>query len=261
MGFVPKSATSSRADNMFQIVTFYKFTGLSDLTSIGTALKAAMRQHDITGTIILADEGFNSTLSGLPENIGAFLEIAEMIFGCSIRFKLSFHRQRPFRRIEVKMKPEIVTLRKQVEIANGEGTHVDAEEWNAIISDPETVVLDARNHYEVLNGSFERAVDPKTSKFSDLPEFVEKNLDPAKHKQIAMYCTGGIRCEKFAPYLKAKGFENVFQLEGGILNYLERVPKERSLWRGECFVFDDRITVDSELKKGTQPDHSLAPVG
>jgi UPF0176 protein len=137
---------------------------------------------------------------------------------------------------------------------------VGAEEWNQLISDPETLVLDTRNHYEVKNGSFVGAVDPKTTKFSELPGFVAENFDPTKQKKVAMYCTGGIRCEKLAPYLKSKGFENVFQLKGGILKYLETIPKEESLWEGECFVFDDRVTVDAELKKGTRPDHSLEPV-
>ena len=219
-----------------------------------------MRANRIKGTIILASEGFNSTVCGQRKDIETFLEDAESVLEHTIEFKTSFHGMMPFRRVDVKIKPEIVTLKQPVDISLGEGTHVDASEWNRLISDPETFVLDTRNHYEVKNGAFVGAIDPKTTKFSDLPRFIDANFDPGKHKQIAMYCTGGIRCEKFAPYLKSQGFKNVFQLNGGILTYLETVPKDESLWQGECFVFDDRITVDSELKKGDQPDHSLEPI-
>jgi len=133
---------------------------------------------------------------------------------------------------------------------------VSPAEWNEIISDPTTFVLDTRNDYEFKTGSFAGAVNPETSKFSELPEFVEKHLDPERHKRIAMFCTGGIRCEKFAPYLKERGFEEVYQLRGGILKYLETMPLEESRWQGECFVFDDRVTVNSNLEKGSSADMS-----
>lgn len=243
---------------MFQILTFYSFIELSELPAKRERLQAAMREFEIKGTIILANEGFNSTICGATDKLNVFLSRAEEIFECKIEIKSSLHEQMPFRKIDVKIKPEIVTLKRKVDIANGEGTHVAPEDWNEVISDPETVVLDARNHYEFMNGNFAGAIDPGTSKFSELPVFVENNLNPAKHKRVAMYCTGGIRCEKFAPYLRSKGFENVYQLHGGILKYLETVPADESLWRGECFVFDDRRTVDAELKKGVLPDHSLA---
>jgi UPF0176 protein len=243
---------------MFQIVTFYKFLRLTDLAAKRELLAREMRRLSVKGTIILAEEGFNSTVCGKSEDIDVFLKTAERVFRSKIDVKSSFHDRKPFRRVDVKIKPEIVTLKQKVEIAKGDGTHVEPQDWNKIISDPETIVLDARNHYEVLNGNFPRAVDPKTLKFSELPEFVEKTLDPTKHKRIAMYCTGGIRCEKFAPYLKAQGFESVFQLRGGILKYLETIPSEDSMWQGECFVFDDRVTVNPHLKKGIQPDHSLS---
>ncbi len=246
---------------MIQIITFYRFIDLDDLESRRDRLKASMRASGIRGTIVLAREGFNSTVCGRSEDIETFIEKAEAILGCTIELKSSFYDVMPFRRVDVKIKPEIVTLKRPVDTTLGAGTHLDPEEWNKLISDPETLVLDTRNHYEVKIGSFIGAMDPKTTKFSDLPAFVELNFDPSKHKQIAMYCTGGIRCEKFAPYLKSRGFENVFQLKGGVLRYLETVPKEESLWEGECFVFDDRVTVDSDLKKGTLPDHSLGAVG
>jgi UPF0176 protein len=176
--------------------------------------------------------------------------------GVSPEFKVSYYDEPPLRKIDVKIKPEIVTLKQQVDISLGNGTHVDADEWNRLVSDPETVVLDARNYYEVMNGSFVNSIDPKTEKFSELPRYVDLNLLDAKGKKVAMYCTGGIRCEKFAPYLKSKGFENVFQLKGGILKYLETVDPAESLWEGECFVFDDRRTLNQGLEKGVGIDFS-----
>ncbi|MFL6467126.1 MAG: rhodanese-related sulfurtransferase [Pyrinomonadaceae bacterium] len=243
---------------MFEIATFYRFIKLTDLDLKRDRLKQAMRDKGIKGTIILAEEGFNSTICGAPANLKTFVAEAEEILQCTIETKSSFHEQLPFRKLDVKIKPEIVTLKQDVDIAKGNGTHVEPKDWNEIISDPDTIVLDARNHYEVMNGRFVGAIDPNTTKFSELPGFIEENLDPGKKKRVAMYCTGGIRCEKFAPYLRSKGFENVVQLRGGILKYLETVNVNESLWQGECFVFDDRRTVDSELKKGVQPDHSLA---
>lgn len=242
---------------MFRIITFYKFMPLADLTQKRDRLRAAMREHSIKGTIILADEGFNSTVCGEETDLGSFVLKAEAILGATIEHKSSNHPEAPFRRIDVKVKPEIVTLKQPVDISLGQGTYIEPEDWNALILDPGTFVLDTRNDYEVMNGSFPRAANPHTSKFSELPGYVSENLDPEKHKRIAMYCTGGIRCEKFAPYLKSKGFENVFQLKGGILKYLELVDPSESLWDGECFVFDDRVTVNERLEKGTQPDFSI----
>ena len=243
---------------MFQIITFYKFISLDALSEKRDRLRTAMCEHSIKGTVILANEGFNSTVCGERTNLLSFVRKAEEILGTSIDFKTSIHSESPFRRIDVKIKPEIVSLKQPVDISLGDGTHVAPEDWNSIITDPETLVLDARNDYEVMNGSFPRAANPQTNKFSELPDYVSKNLDPAKHKTVAMYCTGGIRCEKFAPYLKSKGFENVYQLKGGILKYLEVVDPSESIWNGECFVFDDRVTVNEKLEKGTQPDFSVA---
>jgi UPF0176 protein len=150
-----------------------------------------------------------------------------------------------------------VTLKQRVELEKGLGTHVSPREWNEIIRDEEVFVLDTRNDYEFQVGTFKGAVNPKTEKFSDLPKFVEENLNPEKHKKVAMFCTGGIRCEKFAPFMKQIGFENVYQLEGGILKYLEEVPEEESLWQGECYVFDLRVSVDENLQKGNARDFSI----
>ena len=241
----------------YQIITFYEFKKLDQLEDLKTTLKEKMAELSIYGTIIIAEEGFNSTVCGEPEKIQNFVKELENIFDTKINYKSSFHDEIAFKRQKVKIKNEIVTLRKKVDIRKGIGTHVKSEQWNEIINDPETFVLDTRNDYEYKVGTFKNAVNPKTESFNELPEFVEKNLDPEKHKKVAMFCTGGIRCEKFAPYLKEKGFENVYQLEGGILKYLEEVPEDESLWEGECFVFDERIAVDEKLKKGTAEDFSV----
>ena len=240
----------------FQIITFYEFKDLMNLPEIKESLKYFMRENEIFGTIILAEEGFNSTVCGLPENIKNFIPFTETVFQTKLKYKSSFHTDCAFQRIKVKIKPEIVTLKQKIDINKGIGTHKNAREWNKIISDPETVVLDTRNKYEFQTGTFRNAINPETAKFSDLPSFVKENLNPEKHKKVAMFCTGGIRCEKFAPYLKDLGFEEVFQLEGGILKYLEEIPSDENLWEGECFVFDERISVDKSLKKGSKKDFS-----
>lgn len=252
--------TTITDDQQIQIITFYEFKRLeeiADLSVIREHLKEVMRETGVRGTIIIAKEGFNSTVCGTPAQISAFIPAVEDIFRTSLEYKSSLHDQAPLRKIDVKIRPEIVTLRKEVEIELGKGTHVSALDWNSIISDDETVVLDTRNDYEYRNGTFRRAINPGTAKFSDLPKFVSENLDPAKHKKVAMFCTGGIRCEKFAPFMKKLGFETIYQLEGGILRYLEETSPEESLWEGECFVFDERKTVDHSLKKGEGPDYSL----
>lgn len=240
----------------FQIITFYEFKALTGLAKLKIRLKDAMHSNSIKGTVILAEEGFNSTICGLPEKIKNFVTMAEEILQIKLFYKSSFHSTMPFRRVDVKIKPEIVTLKHTVNIGEGIGTHVAPQKWNDIISQDDVVILDTRNDYEFKNGTFRNAVNPATKKFSDLPRFVAENLDPKTHKKVAMFCTGGIRCEKFAPYMKQIGFEEVYQLEGGILKYLEVTPPDKSLWKGECFVFDDRVTVNENLEKGAGPDHS-----
>ena len=242
----------------FQIITFYEFKTLHNLEELRISLKSLMAEYSILGTIIIAEEGFNGTVCGTLENISVFGSNCGKLFHTSLNSKSSFHEEIAFKRAKVKIKKEIVTLRKEVEIAKGAGTHVQSEAWNEIISDPETVILDTRNDYEFQIGSFKGAINPRTNSFNELPEFISKNLDPKKHKKIAMYCTGGIRCEKFAPFMKSIGFEEVYQLKGGILRYLEEIPDKESLWQGECFVFDERISVDENLEKGKKPDLSVA---
>ena len=242
-----------------QIITFYEFKELrtvGDLVAIKDGLKDAFSESGVRGTTIIADEGYNGMVCGDESQIAAFVSAAENILETTLVCKSSFHQNAPFRKIDVKIKPEIVTLKQPVDISLGTGTHVKPGQWNDIISDPETVVLDARNDYEFKTGTFRGAVNPDIAKFSDLPAYVAENLDPGKHKRVAMFCTGGIRCEKFAPYMKQMGFEEVYQLEGGILKYLEEIPPDEMLWEGECFVFDERVTVDAALQKGSGVDHS-----
>jgi UPF0176 protein len=250
----------SESESNYKIAAFYEFKDISELEELAelkARLKSSMQSLDVRGTILLAPEGYNGMVCGLPDRLDEFLRETECLFNTSIRCKFSFNENAPFRKTEVRIKPEIVTLRREVNFDLAAGTHVDSFEWNKLISDPETVVLDTRNDYEYETGTFVNAVNPGTEKFSDLPDFVAHNLDPSKHKTIAMFCTGGIRCEKFTPYMKQLGFENVFQLDGGILKYLEDIgDTEENLWQGECFVFDERVTVDRSLQKGTSDDRS-----
>ena len=241
----------------YQIITFYEFKKLENLGEIKVELKSLMSEYSVFGTFIIAEEGFNSTVCGETETMKSFVEKVEDVFGTKLGLKSSYHKDIAFKRQKVKIKKEIVTLRKKVDFRHGEGTHVSSEKWNELLNDTETLVLDARNDYEYKVGTFKRAINPETSSFNELPDFVEKNLDPKKHKKVAMFCTGGIRCEKFAPYMKEKGFDEVYQLEGGILRYLEETGEDESLWEGECFVFDDRVTVDEKLTKGKASDLSL----
>lgn len=242
-----------------QIIAFYEFKdlpALGELEELKVGLKDVFHDLGIRGTIILATEGYNGMVCGMREQIAAFIRRAEMILDTKLIYKSSYNTEPPFRKIDVKIKPEIVTLKLPVDISLGVGTHVKPERWNEIISDPDTIVLDTRNDYEYKTGTFRGALNPETEKFSELPKFVAENLDPQKHKRVAMFCTGGIRCEKFAPYMKQLGFEEVFQLEGGILKYLEDTPVEETMWEGECYVFDERITVNANLEKGVITDFS-----
>jgi len=244
---------------MVEIIAFYEFKDMpavAPLAELKPRLKEAMLDNGVNGTIIIAEEGYNGMICGESDAVPGFIAAAEAILVTTLDVKRSVHEEPTFRKTEVRIKPEIVTLKQPVDISLGAGTHVSPSEWNDIISDPETLILDTRNEYEFATGTFKGAVDPKTTKFSDLPDYVTRELDPERHKRVAMFCTGGIRCEKFAPYMKQLGFKEVFQLEGGILKYLETVPPEESLWEGECFVFDERISVDHSLAKGVIEDHS-----
>ncbi len=239
------------------VAAFYRFAALPDCAEIRPALEAFCALHGIRGSILLAEEGINGTVAGSSEAIEALLALFadDPLFGGrldGIDIKLSSATAMPFRRLKVKLKREIVTLGvDNLDPAARTGTYVEPADWNRVISDPEVLVIDTRNRFEVAMGSFERAVDPETRKFSQFPDYVRRSLDPSRHKRIAMYCTGGIRCEKASAYLLAEGFEEVLHLKGGILRYLEDVPPEESLFRGTCFVFDERIALGPGLAEAS----------
>ncbi|PNW51310.1 UNVERIFIED_CONTAM: hypothetical protein BEN50_10775 [Euhalothece sp. KZN 001] len=235
-----------------KVATFYKFIQLDNLETWRDRCLKFCEQERIKGTILLATEGINCTLSGEAESIDNFLQfLQEDDRFLDIEPKISDIDQPPFHHLKVKIKSEIVTMGvNEIKPAISTGKHIDPETWNQIISDPEVLVIDTRNQYEYKVGTFQNAVSPQTDNFRQFPEFVAENLDPNKHKKIAMFCTGGIRCEKASAYLIAQGFEEVYQLNGGILNYLETVSSDKSLWKGECFVFDHRVAVNEELEKG-----------
>ena len=240
------------------VAAFYKFVAIEDGPELKSRLGELGCSRGLKGTILIAPEGINVTISARPENMEAFLAAlnSDPRFD-NLAVKFSTAPKHPFQRFKVKLKSEIITFGvPEANPAVHVGTYVKPQDWNAIISDPDVIVLDTRNSYEVDIGSFERALDPKTSSFSELPAFVEKHLDPKKHKRLAMFCTGGIRCEKASAYLLTKGFLEVYHLEGGILKYLETVPPEQSLWRGECFVFDERVAVEHGVKPGR---HVMCP--
>ena len=242
----------------YTVAAFYKFVAIADGPSLRDQLDGACAQLGIIGTILIAPEGINATIAGTADAIDAVLaHLARDARFIGLDVKRSQSHIRPFQRLKLKLKPEIVTF--GVPCANPAvrtGTTVDAADWNTLLADPDIVLIDTRNSYEASVGTFPGAIDPGTQSFGEFPAFAAKWLDPAKSKKIAMFCTGGIRCEKASAYLLGLGFENVYQLKGGILKYLEVVPREESLWRGECFVFDERVALGPGVKEGS---FSLCP--
>ncbi len=236
---------------MYTVCALYKFVTLEDYQQIRQPLLEKMESLNIKGTLLLALEGINGTVSGTQEAIQQLLDYLNADARMNpISFKVSFDETQPFHRTKVKLKKEIVTLGVEgIDPRRSVGTYVKPKDWNALISDPEVVTIDTRNDYEIEIGTFKHAIDPETKTFREFPEYVAKNLDPKKHKKVAMFCTGGIRCEKSTAYLKEQGFEEVYHLEGGILQYLEDVPQEESLWEGDCFVFDNRVAVNHDLQR------------
>ncbi|MDN3611533.1 rhodanese-related sulfurtransferase [Vibrio ostreicida] len=234
----------------YVVCALYKFVRLDNHTELREPLKALMEAHHIRGTLLLANEGINGTVASTREGIDTLLawfkndaRLADLVY------KESYDSQQPFNRTKVKLKKEIVTLGVEgIDPRHVVGTYVKPNEWNDLISDPEVFVVDTRNDYEIEIGTFKHAVNPKTDTFRDFPQYVEQNMDPAKHKKVAMFCTGGIRCEKSTAYMKEQGFDEVYHLEGGILKYLEEVPQEESLWEGDCYVFDGRVAVNHQLE-------------
>ena len=234
------------------VLSFYKFVDLDGLLEIKNSLLSLCGENGINGTFILASEGINATVAGPREGIErlmAYLESDTRLSGA--RYKLNYNEKSPFHRLKVKFKKELVPMGiSGIKPQRLSGQRVPPERWNELISRPDVLLIDTRNDYENRVGTFRGAVNPETDHFREFPEYVRENLDSAEHREIAMFCTGGIRCEKATSYLLERGFKRVYQLEGGILSYLERVPREQSLWEGECFVFDDRTSVGHDLSKG-----------
>jgi len=236
----------------FVVAALYKFVDLPDFMKKIPPLKVICDAYQVKGTLLLAQEGINGTISASREGIDAVLKhLRKDARLRNLEYKESFALQQPFYRMKVRSKKEIVTLGVPgVDPNEKVGKYVMPEEWNALISNPDVIVVDTRNVYECNIGTFRGAMNPNTKTFRQFPEFVKKNLDPAHHKKIAMFCTGGIRCEKASSYMLGQGFEEVYHLQGGILKYLERVKARESLWEGECFVFDNRVAVKHGLEKG-----------
>ena len=247
---------TSTKNPAFCVAALYRFVALNDYMELREPLLARLKQLNICGTLLLAHEGINGTVAGSDAEVAAlltWLESADCWQGRLIgtEVKKSWTDKRPFTRSKVKLKKEIVTMGvEDIDPNQSAGTYVQPEDWNDLISDPDVITIDTRNAYEVKIGAFKDAINPHTKTFREFPGYAQRELDPAKNKKIAMYCTGGIRCEKSTAYMKSLGFEEVYHLKGGILKYLETVPKEESLWEGECFVFDERVAVDHDLQLG-----------
>ncbi|MBT5332075.1 MAG: rhodanese-related sulfurtransferase [Porticoccaceae bacterium] len=234
------------------VCALYKFVRLNNYQSLRQPLLDLMLAERVRGTLLLAEEGINGTIAGGREGIDQVLEHLQKEPALNpLDTKESFHEEMPFLRSKVKLKKEIVTMGVEgIDPNRSVGTYVKPENWNQLISDPDVVLVDTRNDYEVEIGTFRNALNPNTTSFREFPQYVEENMDPNKQKKVAMFCTGGIRCEKSTAYLKEQGFEEVYHLQGGILKYLEKVQESESLWQGECFVFDDRVAVNHDLEKG-----------
>lgn len=234
------------------VAALYKFVTLEDYVELREPLLEVLLDNDIKGTLLLANEGINGTVSGTRsaiDNLLGWLRSDPRLV--DVDHKESYCDEQPFYRTKVKLKKEIVTLGVPGVNPNTRvGTYVEPQDWNALISDPEVLLIDTRNDYEVAIGTFEGAIDPKTETFREFPEYIKAHFDPTRHKKVAMFCTGGIRCEKASSYMLGEGFEEVYHLKGGILKYLEEVPQDESKWQGDCFVFDNRVTVRHDLTEG-----------
>jgi len=234
------------------VAALYRFAALPDFEALRDPLYQLMIEHEVRGTLLLAKEGINGTIAGSRQGIDRIMDwLKSDSRFADLEAKESYVDTPPFYRTKVKLKKEIVTMGVEgIDPNDIVGTYVEPADWNALIADPEVLVLDTRNKYEVDIGSFENAINPETESFRELPAYVERHLDPVKHKKVAMFCTGGIRCEKSTAFLKQQGVSEVYHLKGGILKYLEEVPETESKWRGECFVFDNRVAVNHQLEKG-----------
>lgn len=241
--------------NEILVAALYKFVEIDDLLSLQSNLYEICEKNNIMGTILIANEGINGTISGKTNEINQTISLlkSDKRFA-NIEIKYSSTDKQPFHRMKVRLKKEIVTIGlPEINPNKKVGTYVKPEDWNDLISDPNVIVIDTRNKYETKIGSFENALDPETSSFREFPDWVKKFKSSKENanKKIAMFCTGGIRCEKASSLMKEEGFEDVYHLQGGILKYLETIDKENSLWNGECFVFDQRVCLTDELEVGS----------
>ncbi|WP_065753571.1 rhodanese-related sulfurtransferase [Bradyrhizobium paxllaeri] len=243
------------------VAAFYQFAALPDFRELREPLRAIAASLGIKGSVLLANEGINGTVAGSDEGIDALVQELQhgALFGGrlgNLELKFSGASEMPFQRLKIRLKKEIVTLGDTtIDPTRQVGTYVEPSEWNELITAPDTLVIDTRNAFEVAMGTFEGAVDPGIKSFGQFKAFAAEKLDPAKHKKIAMFCTGGIRCEKASAYLLARGFSEVYHLKGGILRYLEGVPEQESRWRGECFVFDERVALGHGLRERGDGSH------
>lgn len=229
---------------MYTIAAFYRFVLLPAPAGLQQQLLAAFTEDELCGTILIAEEGVNGTIAGSAETIDRVLALLLQETGLErAEVKFATSEERPFGRLKIQLKSAIIPFRKAEVDPSRTGTFVEPQEWNALIADPEVLLLDTRNHYEVEYGTFAEATDPGIETFSDFASYVREQLDPAKHRKVAMFCTGGIRCEKASAFMLQEGFGEVYQLKGGILRYLEEIPEQSSQWRGTCFVFDRRTSV------------------
>lgn len=246
----------------YKVAAFYQFITLPDFQALREPLRNMCVALDIKGIILLAEEGINGTVAGREVAIDALVN--QLQYGAlfngrldNLELKFSSAAEMPFNRMKVRLKKEIVTIGDPETDPNAKvGIYVDATDWNDLVKQPDILLIDTRNQFEVEMGTFEGALDPNITRFGEFPEFASRELDPTKHKKIAMFCTGGIRCEKASSYLLSQGFEEVYHLKGGILQYLEDIPQDQSLWRGECFVFDQRVALGhglAERQKMTAP--------
>src|SRR5256885_15759848 len=246
----------------FEVAAFYQFAALPDFRELREPLRVRCAELGLKGSVLLAHEGINGTLAGTCDGIAAFageLQEGELFGGRLNHLELKYSQAQimPFQRLKIRLKKEIVTLGDPVaDPTRRVGTYVDPANWNELIAAPDTLVLDTRNAFDVAMGTFEGAVDPGIKRFGQFKDFAARHLDPAKHRRIAMFFTGGIRCEKASAYLLAHGFSEVYHLKGGILRYLEGVPKKQSRWRGECFVFDERVALGHGLRQRQTSDGS-----
>ena len=239
----------------YKVAAFYQFAALPDFRELREPLRAICADLKLKGSVLLALEGINGTLAGSADAIGGLIhELRDgALFGGrlgDLELKFSQARAMPFQRLKIRLKKEIVTLGDtETDPTREVGIYVDAADWNALIATPDMLVIDTRNAFEVAMGTFAGALDPGIKSFGQFKDFAARNLDPAKHRRVAMFCTGGIRCEKASAYLLSRGFAEVYHLKGGILSYLGAVPEAESRWRGECFVFDDRIALGHGLRE------------